>query len=152
MPDTPYVAEEGGLVKIGNERIELGFDADRQGALVSLVDRESGYQFIRDEEAPKALFRLAVRRPDRELEWIEGGDAEQLRWTQEESEGAVTLCLRAAQFGSRPPRGHRPGDARPRVGPEYVASRGAGAGGRGGLPARVPGAVGSAEGGGCRAG
>ncbi|MBU0714344.1 MAG: hypothetical protein KJ964_03175 [Verrucomicrobia bacterium] len=98
-----YVKESNGQVKIGNELVELGFDPDRKGALVSIVDKASGYQFVRDGEAPKTLFRLAVRRQaDRELDWLEGTQAQTFRWTKKEHGSSITLAMDVTGFDSKP--------------------------------------------------
>jgi hypothetical protein len=105
MPNRLYISEENGQVRIGNELLELGFDAAGRGALASIVDKASGYQFVRDAQAPKALFRVALRRQaDRELEWLEAAEARDFRWSREEGDRSMTLCLEAGQFGPNPVR------------------------------------------------
>lgn len=101
-----YVLEADGQIKIGNDLVELGFDPERKGALVSIVDKQSGYQFIiRDGAAPKTLFRLAVRRQaDRELAWIEGTNAQTFRWSKKEQSASVTLAMEAEGFDAKPMR------------------------------------------------
>ena len=70
------VQESGDHLCLGNEWIELGFSRAKNGAWVSLLDKQTGCPLRRDAEAPTALFRLALRREsDRELEWIESSQA-----------------------------------------------------------------------------
>jgi hypothetical protein len=98
----PYVRESDRLIKIGNDLVELGFDAKRKGALVSLVDRKSGYQFQRDQEVPKTLFRLALRRKkDRRLDWLDSREAGKFRWQKSKSSRSVTLRLELFAFPGR---------------------------------------------------
>ncbi len=99
----PYVTEAAGQVKIGNDLLELGFDlARRGGALVSLVDKASGYEFVRDQEIPQLLFRVALRDwQTRELTWLHGEEARDFRWWTESGDSSCTLCLEAQGLGGR---------------------------------------------------
>ena len=96
----PEVTEHGGVVQIANELVALGFDVQRGGALVSISDPATGWQFVRHQEGPKTLFRLALRRKaDQGLEWYESGDATQCTWEMRRAEsGALTLAITAAGF------------------------------------------------------
>ncbi len=105
MPDNLYLREADGQVVLGNDLLELGFDTSGRGALVSIVDKRSGCQFVRDCEAPRSLFRLALRREaDRELEWLEANDAPGLQWRAEQREKSLTLVLTVGPFPDRPVR------------------------------------------------
>lgn len=97
-----YVQESGDQVKIGNDLVELGFDLKQNGALISIVDPASGYQFVRDAEAPKTLFGLAVwRQADRQLDWIDGRKGKTFRWTKEATATSVTLSMEVSGFNAR---------------------------------------------------
>ena len=48
-------------ILIGNHRLELGFDQQHHAALVSMVDKNSGWEFVRDTTAPlKTLFPAMI--------------------------------------------------------------------------------------------
>ncbi|NLF11722.1 MAG: hypothetical protein GX597_08025, partial [Anaerolineaceae bacterium] len=83
-------------------QLELGFSQALKGALVSIVDPQTGYQFLRDEAAPKTLFRLAARRPEStELEWVDSHEAGAFSWSQVEGQGEKTLVLECSAFVER---------------------------------------------------
>jgi len=93
-----YVRKTGHLVAIGNEAVELGFDTKANGALASIVDKRSGWEFVRDGEAPKALLRLAVRRSDHGVEWFDSRDARRFRWTKKCGPSGALLSLSVSGF------------------------------------------------------
>ena len=97
-----YVREANGLILLGNGRAQLGLARDQNGALTSILDRQSGCELIRDPSVGRALFRLALRRTDdQQVEWIESSEAERLEWaTEQDSEGAA-LALTASHFPGR---------------------------------------------------
>jgi hypothetical protein len=72
-----YVKEGGDLIVIGNDLVEFGFD---RGALVSLIDKATDYQFVRDRSAASP-FSLTLRRADGSLEEIDGRAFETYKWT-----------------------------------------------------------------------
>lgn len=85
---------------IGNNRIELTFDCVSNGALVSIIDRESGQNLVRDLHAPRALFRLELCDPDTMTsEWIESGQASSFMH-EEIEEGAWTTLVLSNTFSS----------------------------------------------------
>ena len=101
-PPRAYVIEHGDDVLIGNDLLELGFSLAEQGALVSIVDKQTGHQFCRDAEAPKLLFRLALRQgEDLETEWLSSIQAAEVDWSGEADDAAATLSLATSAFPGR---------------------------------------------------
>ena len=99
MSSKPYVRESEGVVTIGNDFLELGFDARLNGALVSILDKESGYQFQRDPDVPKTLFGLELRKQEgRSTEWIDSREAGQFGWEKTEEDGKAVLALKVSTF------------------------------------------------------
>ena len=97
-----YAQEVGDLICLGNDSVELGFSRGRNGALMSLLDKKTGYQFRREAVVSSALFRLALRRRDnKELEWIESGEATRFEWSAEKQDDCLTLTLTASAFPNR---------------------------------------------------
>jgi len=101
MAPNAYVRKAGKTVKIGNGLIELGFDTGAKGALLSIVDKRSGWDFVRDADAPKALFRLAVLGGDKSTSWIESGDAARFRSSSKGDADERVLVLEASGFPGR---------------------------------------------------
>ena len=97
-----YVNASDGRIALGNDMVELGFSLERNGALVSILDRQSGCQLLRDDEAPALLLRLALRRQeDHELEWLDSGQAGEFEWAEEHQGEAATLTLSVSGFPGR---------------------------------------------------
>jgi len=97
-----YVKESGGCVRIGNDPIELGFSEENNGALVSIMDKATGCELLREGDAPAPLWRLALRRQDdKQLEWIESGEATNFEWSVEEKDDGATLILTTTGFPGR---------------------------------------------------
>jgi len=81
MSENLYAEEKDGIVRIGNAALELAFDGARKGALVSLLDKRTGYQFLRDPRPPRTLFRLAIRDAEtRGITWLDARDARTVRF------------------------------------------------------------------------
>jgi len=100
--DDVYADETGGVARLGNGHIELGFDLKSNGALSSLLDKATGYQFLRDRQAPGLLFRLALRRQkDHQIEWFDSRDAGSFHVSKKERGGSTTLVLEAGSFPKR---------------------------------------------------
>ena len=93
-----YINKRDNLVKIGNERIELGFDINFNGALVSILDKESQYIFQKDEDSPKSLYRVALKNTERAVEWLDSKNAEIFEWKKEEKPGEKVLILETSGF------------------------------------------------------
>ncbi len=97
-----YAREADGTLRIGNDLIELGFDLGSKGALTSVLDKSSGYEFVRDLQATRSLFRLALRRKqDRQIEWLDSRDAGKLETEKNEQPGRISLTLKATGFPNR---------------------------------------------------
>lgn len=97
-----YVCESGDLIYIGNDLIELGFNQAKKGALVSILDKQTGYQFQRNPSSPMALYRLALRREDnREMEWLDSNNAAGFQWDREKEGESVILTLMSFHFSHR---------------------------------------------------
>ncbi len=97
-----YVTQDGDTVAIGNDRIELGFSLAENGALVSLVDKRSGYEFFRDASATGPLHRVALRDPEtHEVEWLESSQAARIAWHGAEDDTGAALTLVTAGFPGR---------------------------------------------------
>jgi hypothetical protein len=91
-----------GAIHLENGLVELGFSQSKHGALVSILDKQSGCQLLRDAEAPGMLFRLGLRKlDDHTLEWIESGQATRFRWSKTKKAGVATLTLTASGFAGR---------------------------------------------------
>jgi hypothetical protein len=71
------------------------------GAFVSLIDKGSGHEFLWDADAPKTLFRLAIRR-GQSVEWFDSREAGEFRWEKEERTDGSTLSLEASSFPKYP--------------------------------------------------
>jgi len=98
----PYVRESDGRIRIGNDLLELGFSREKNGALVSILDKATGCELLRDTEAPALLWRLALRRSgDKELEWIESSEAVDFVWSEQRKDGTATLTLSVRGFARR---------------------------------------------------
>ena len=97
-----YIVESSEFIRAGNGLTELGFSPAKNGALVSILDKRTGCQFRRDESAPAALYRLALRRKDeRELEWLESSEAANFEWRKQEDDDGSTLVLTVTPFAER---------------------------------------------------
>ena len=95
----PYVHQRGDLICIGNSLVEFGFSRTENGALVSLLDKSTGYQFRHGDVAPSSLFRLALSHPGRdELVWTEGREAGHFEWSKEEDDRGAALILSMGSF------------------------------------------------------
>ena len=90
-----YVRKTGKIVRLGNAHVELGFDMGRGGALVSVLDRKTDWQFVRDHAAPPALYRLALRDAGNKLLWIGHDKCKRLAWSQRRAVDGTTLVLEA---------------------------------------------------------
>lgn len=100
--DKAYVEQRGDLAVIGNRQLELVFDLSAGGALVGMLDKSSGHQFLRDGRAPRLLFRLALRRQDdRALAWLDSSQAGRCAWTGGTTADGASLALVAAGFAGR---------------------------------------------------
>jgi len=100
--DQVYADETGSMPRIGNDLIELGFDVKSKGGLCSLIDKATGYQFVRHQQASRSLFRLALRRQkDRQVEWFDSREARSFHVTKREQAGGTTLVLEAGSFPDR---------------------------------------------------
>lgn len=96
-----YVREAGDELRLGNRFLELGF-SKRDGSLVSLIDKHTGYQFIRNPSAPRVAFELLLRRgKGGSIESHDSTEATRFEWGEEEQAERITLILRASGF-SRP--------------------------------------------------
>ena len=94
-----FIEESTDCIRLGNDRLELGFCRESFGALASIFDKQTGTQLLRDGDARKLLWRLALRRrEDNEIEWIESSEAGEFRWSQEEEDDAVTVSLISSGF------------------------------------------------------
>jgi hypothetical protein len=92
------VYEKNDVVYLSNGYIKLGFSRKHSGALICLMDRKTGFQFIRDIEARKTLFRIALRCPGRTIRWLEGNDAAHFSWKKERRENETLLLLAFSGF------------------------------------------------------
>jgi hypothetical protein len=99
MPTSLYIRRAGKLIAIGNSRIELGFDASANGALVSIRDRRTNWQFRRHADAPRLLYRLALRNPRADEEWLDSGAARHFSWQRTVRNDSATLMLQTAHAG-----------------------------------------------------
>lgn len=99
MNCAPYVRKVGKIVRIGNGILELGFDARAKGGLVSIRDKKSRWEFLRDPQPPKTLFRVGLRRKDADVVWFDSRDARRFGWEVESTpDGGKTLRMRVAGF------------------------------------------------------
>ena len=98
MKTATRIRETETSVRIGNELMELGFDLKPKGALVSILDRKNKYQFQRDRTAPKTLYRLALRRADRGIDWFDSRDAAQFSWSARDDADRTTIVLQSSGF------------------------------------------------------
>ena len=88
------ITDTGDRLCLCNGLIELGFSPAHHGALVSILDKASGHDLIREKDAPKLLFRLALRDPDTmELEWLESGQATSFAYEEVDEGDWKTLVL-----------------------------------------------------------
>lgn len=96
-----YVASREGIVAIGNRFLELQFDTT-SGALVGILDQASAYQFSHDDQAPRRLFRLALRlQAGRELEWLDSSSASHCTWESTALPSGSQLSLTVDGFAGR---------------------------------------------------
>ena len=96
-----YVRESEGRICIGNDAVELGFYPRQNGALVSILDKESGYDFRRDAGAAPVLFRLALRRTGQaDLTWLDSTQARSFEWSSSARDDGVELRLAIAAMAS----------------------------------------------------
>jgi len=94
MSEIAAVSRQDGRVVLANGLVRLAFDLQDQGALVSLVDLATGAELVRDAEAPRLLWRLALRRQDSlELEWLTSDQATTLDLQETQTAGSTTLTL-----------------------------------------------------------
>jgi hypothetical protein len=100
--DFAYADVSGLTSRLGNGSIELGFDLNTKGALSSLVDKTTGYEFLRDRNAPRSLFRVALRRKDdRQIEWFDSRDARNFHVSKKHLTDGMTLVLNSNSFPNR---------------------------------------------------
>jgi len=87
-------AEGQDRIVLENQHVALGFSQRQQGALVSVLDKQTGCDLIRDSAARGLLWKLAVRRQsDHQLVWVRSADTTRLECRQEERDGVATLSL-----------------------------------------------------------
>ena len=95
-----HVAEAPDLLTRSNALGSFGFSRAENGALVSIVDQQTGHQFVREGSTPRLLWRLALRRADDgALAWLDSSQAGRLAWDCAEDEEGSTLVLTASGFG-----------------------------------------------------
>lgn len=82
------------LITIENEILKLGFKESGKGALYSIVDLKSGFDFIREKKLLKDLFRISLKcRDTREVEEIGSCSAEIFEWQKKENKSDKKLIL-----------------------------------------------------------
>ncbi len=97
-----YADVTGSLPRIGNDLIELVFDLKFNGALSSIVDKASGYQFMRDPNVPRSLFRLALRRGrGGDIQWFDSRDAGTVHVSRIDQPQGTSLAFEARSFPKR---------------------------------------------------
>ena len=102
-PSGVYAAPSRTGVCIGNDLVELRFSQKERGALVSIVDKATGYEFLRDEAAPKLLYRLALRAEgESDPLWLESAQATQFAWETQQTADGAALLLRTSFLPDRP--------------------------------------------------
>ncbi len=85
---------------LANEHLALAFDRTH-GALLSLVDRASGSDFMRDPEAPHLLFRLSLRLADGRLAELDSDQAGRIDTEFRRTDAGEALVLRLTDFPDR---------------------------------------------------
>jgi hypothetical protein len=96
-----YADTSGGVYRLGNNLVDLGFDLKSNGALSSFLDKVSGYEFLRDSQALRSLFRLALRRKDRQMEWFDSRNAGSFHVSKKEQVDSASLVFEAGSFPNR---------------------------------------------------
>ena len=102
-----YVKEVGDGVVLGNDQVEFSFSAPENGGLVSILDKTTGCELIRDPDAPTLLWRLTLRRLDEnQLGAFDSSQARAFRWnyTETADSARVTLTCSELPASPRPPR------------------------------------------------
>ena len=92
------VCQDGNLLRLGNNLVELAFDA-ATGALVSLLDKASGCELLRHAEAPRRLLRLGLLDAEsRELSDLDSADARACTWEAAGGDGSASVTFRVSGF------------------------------------------------------
>lgn len=95
----PTVRESDGRVRLSNGRLALSFDLHAGGAVCSVLDEDCGCDLIRDTEAPRTLFRLALlHAQSRQMRWVDARECSRLEWEQSGSGDEMILRLAACGF------------------------------------------------------
>ena len=96
---SPYVREKADRISVGNGNIEIGFSRKKNGALLSILEKETGYELRRNQQAPTLLWKLALRsQTDKEIVWVTSDEAREFRSQKQQTKSAVTLILTTSGF------------------------------------------------------
>src|ERR1700683_3372006 len=97
--EAPYTNVTDDNLQLGNSFLELVFDPKANGALSKVVEKHSGYEFLRDRQAPRTLFRLAIRnKSDRQLVWFDSRDGSNFHATRNVQAGNAILAFEVGGF------------------------------------------------------
>ncbi len=99
MKKDAYICNRGDNIFIGNHRLELGFDQQNRAALISIVDKTSGWEFVRDTTAAfKTLFQLVLRGDADKMDWLDSNQANRVPCDALHREHGETLVFTATEF------------------------------------------------------
>ena len=98
----PHTIGTNDLISLGNRHIEFGFSRMAKGALVSIIDKKTGKQFISKTPDHPMLYRLGFRAAHGEIEYVNHGEAASLEWEKDTGNGATTLTILSKPCPSRP--------------------------------------------------
>ncbi len=93
LPALAALGGEAERIVLETPRSSVAFDRARGGAVVSLVDRATGTEFVHGAAA-QGLFAIGWSRPDDTsgtLEWLTGHDAEEVDWKV--ADGGLTAVV-----------------------------------------------------------
>lgn len=92
MPTT--LASADGQINLANDLVRFVFSLGHGGALVSIVDLATGTELVRDQNAPRLLWRIGLRRSAApNLEWLNSDQAASVAWESVETSEGETLEL-----------------------------------------------------------
>ncbi|MCL5770929.1 MAG: DUF6259 domain-containing protein [Actinobacteria bacterium] len=84
---------------INNNFFELAFKESGKGALCNIIDKKTGFDFIRDKSFLKDLFKIFIKnRETREIEEIGSSGAKTFKWNKKDNASNYRLILEYVLF------------------------------------------------------
>lgn len=89
------------IIKIENDKIELGFLESANCALFHIIDIKTGFDFIREKAAIKDLFKLEIRDlKTSEPEFVYSRDAKEVKWEKNKDTKNTSISFNFSSFSN----------------------------------------------------